>query len=128
MTLIFNKRWDILVFMNSDTSKVQEFCEARDWDQYHNPKELSIGLITEASELLEKFRFLTEDQVNEKMRDPEFRDQVGDELADAYFFVLRFAQMNGFELSEVLETKLVKNDRKYPVERSKGSNKKYTEL
>ena len=114
--------------MKSDVEKIREFCEARDWDQYHSPKELSIGLITEASELLENFRFLSEDQINEKMRDPEFREQIGDELADVYFFMLRFAQMNGFDLTEVLESKLVKNDRKYPVERARGSNKKYTEL
>jgi len=81
---------------------VQDFCEARDWDQYHSPKELAIGIVTEAGELLDLFRFRSETEVAELLSDPEGRRQVQDELSDVLFFVLRMAQRVGFDLSESL--------------------------
>lgn len=107
--------------------KVQKFCKDRDWDQFHNPKDLAIGISTEASELLDLFRFKRDDDIKEIMSNPSKRQAVGEELADVLYFLLRFAQMNGFDLSEELNKKLEKNNIKYPVEKSKGSNKKYNE-
>ncbi len=107
---------------------VQKFCEERDWDQFHNPKDLAIGVSTEAAELLDIFRFKTAEQMNEMLKDPGKREAIGEELADVLYFILRFCQMNGFDLSDELVRKIGKNSRKYPVEKSKGSNKKYTEL
>jgi NTP pyrophosphatase (non-canonical NTP hydrolase) len=107
--------------------KVQKFCEERDWDKFHNPKELAIGMVTEASELLDIFRFKKEEDIKAIISDPNKRQKVGEELADVFYFVLRFAQMNSFDLSEELEKKLEKNNQKYPVEKAKGSNKKYNE-
>ena len=107
--------------------KVKEFCEARDWDQYHDPKELSIGLITEAAELLEHFRFKSSEQMNSLLQDSLKQEEVKEELADSLFFILRFAQMNNVDLSSSLINKLKKNDEKYPVSKVKGLNKKYTE-
>lgn len=109
-------------------NKVQEFCEVRDWDQFHNPKELAIGMSTEANELLDIFRFKSEEDMKEIMSNPEKREQVIDELADVLFFVLRFAQMNDIDLEDGLSKKINKNASKYPVEKVRGSNKKYTEL
>lgn len=108
--------------------KLKEFCEARDWDQFHEPKDLAIGLITEAAELLEHFRFRTTEQVVERMADSKTREAIEDELADALFFVLRFAERNQIDLSTALERKMVKNARKYPVDLARGSNRKYTEF
>ena len=105
---------------------VQKFCEDRDWDQFHNPKDLAIMLSTEAAELLEIFRYKDEKQVEEIMNGPK-RRQVEDEVADLFFGVLRFAQKNDIDISTALDTKMVENVKKYPVELVKGKNKKYNE-
>ncbi len=110
------------------TEKVKEFCEARDWDQFHDPKDLAIGISTEANELLSIFRFQSDGQMQEIFEDPEKRAQVEEEAADTLFFLLRFAQMNGLDLAACLEQKLKRNEEKYPVEKVKGKNLKYTEL
>lgn len=94
---------------------IQKFCEERNWDPYHGPKDLAIGLVTEGSELLELFRFVNEDQAARMMKDPEQRQKIADELADSLYFILRFAQMFGFDLSQAVEDKLVKNAKKYPA-------------
>ena len=105
-----------------------EFCAARDWNQFHSADQLAVGLATESAELLALFRFKSPDQVKILMASESGRSKVSDELADVYFFLLRFAQMNQFDLSEALAVKLVKNEAKYPVARSKGKNLKYDEL
>tara|TARA_Y100000031_G_scaffold127432_1_gene145093 strand:+ start:7584 stop:7943 length:360 start_codon:yes stop_codon:yes gene_type:complete len=107
--------------------KIQKFCEDRDWDQFHNPKDLAIGIITEASELLENFRFKSEKEVEEIIKS-EKRKEITEELADIVFFVLRFAQKYNVDLSKELEEKIKKSALKYPIEKAKGSNQKYTEL
>ena len=104
---------------------VRAFCEARDWDQFHTPKELAIGISTEANELLEIFRFMTDEQQAKLLADEQTRGHIEDELADTAFFVLRFAQMNGIDLSRALERKIAKNAKKYPVETSRGDNRKH---
>ncbi len=120
---------DVTATVETLKAKVREFCEERDWDQFHDAKELAIGLITEASELLEHFRFRSAREIEERLeRDAKHREAVEDELADALFFVLRFAQKNGVDLAAALARKMEKNARKYPVELAKGSNRKYTEF
>ena len=106
---------------------VRNFCEERDWDQFHPAKDLAIGLSTESNELLDLFRFKTDAAIAEKMQTREFKEKVSDELADVFFFVLRFAQMNEIDLAESLLQKIEKNKVKYPIETAKGSNKKYNE-
>lgn len=108
--------------------KVQRFCEERDWDQFHNPKDLAIGISTEANELLDIFRFQSDGQMREIFADEKKRRRVEEELADTLFFILRFAQMNDIDLERVLDEKILKNAQKYPVEKIKGKNLKYTEL
>ena len=110
------------------TLSVRRFCEARDWDQYHGPKDLAIGVITEASELLEHFRFLSEQEALALFSDQEKRAEIEDELADVLFFLLRFSQRFDIDLGQALIRKIEKSEEKYPVEKSKGSNRKYTEL
>ncbi len=107
---------------------VQSFCEQRDWDQYHTPKELGIGMITEASELLEQFRFLDLDQQHELLNNPETRSKIEDELADITFFILRFAQRFDIDLHDALTRKNETNKQRYPVDKARGQNLKYTEL
>ncbi len=108
-------------------SLVAGFCAERDWDMYHNPKDLAIGMATEASELLEIFRFKDAAQSAAAVSDPVRGIDIRDELSDVFYFVLRFAQMNGIDLTEALEEKLEKNAEKYPADRVRGRNEKYNE-
>ena len=103
-------------------SKVKLFCEQRDWDQYHNAKDLAIGIITEAAELLEHFRFQPDKVLSMK------KAQISEEIADIFYFLLRFAQKFDIDLSSSLINKIKINKAKYPISKCKGSNKKYTEL
>ena len=114
--------------INDLKQKVKIFCEERDWDQFHNPKDLAIGISTEANELLDIFRFKKEEQMKEMFHDEPSKSHIEEELADVLFFVLRFAQMNGLDLNDCLDSKLEKNSKKYSVEKCKGKNLKYTEI
>lgn len=118
--------------MTSEISDLQEtiknFCTERDWDQFHSPKDLAIGLVNEASELLEHFRYKNDQECLEILKSISTRQKVEDELADVFYYVLRFSQFYGIDLVGALKTKMRKNADKYPVEKSRGSNKKYTEL
>ena len=107
---------------------VKKFSAERDWDQFHNAKDLAVGIVTEASELLEMFRFKSEREVESILKDPKKAREVQDELADVFYFALRFAQKYGIDVSTALRKKINENTRKYPVRWAKGSNKKYTEL
>jgi len=107
---------------------VQKFCEERDWDQYHGPKDLAIGIVTEAAELLDHFRFKNEAEARKYLTNRKKRLEVQDEVADTLFMLLRFAQMYNIDLTKSLKRKISNNHKKYPVYKSKGSNKKYTEL
>jgi NTP pyrophosphatase (non-canonical NTP hydrolase) len=108
--------------------KVKAFCDARDWAKYHGAKDLAIGLITESSELLELFRFKSQQEIEAMFSDLSKRQEIAEELADSFYFVLRFAERYNIDLSIELQKKMSENEKKYPVEKSKGSNKKYDEL
>lgn len=110
------------------TEKVKAFCEERDWDQFHNPKDLAIGISTEANELLDLFRFKNEQDMQLIFSNAEKRKKVEDEVADVFFFLLRFAQMNHLDLKQALDRKISKNAEKYPVQLAKGRNDKYSDL
>ena len=110
------------------TDIVMRFCEERDWSQYHGLKDLAIGISTEAGELLDLFRFKCDDECLRMLDSDRGRTDISDELADVLFFVLRFAKAADIDLREALESKVAKNALKYPVDKAKGSNKKYTEL
>ena len=108
--------------------RVQKFCEEREWDQFHPPKELAIGLITEAAELLEIFRFQSDEQIREAFADPKKKEEIEDEIADCLFFILRFAGRHDIDLVRATERKIAKSAAKYPVEKARGNNRKYDQL
>lgn len=109
----------------SDLTKIiKVFCEERDWDQFHSPKDLAIGAVTESAELLEIFRFKSEEEVKKILFDPKGTQMVGDELSDVLFFILRFSQLYDIDLTEAFKSKMQKNALKYPVEEFKGKNHK----
>ena len=104
------------------------FCEARDWDQYHDAKELAISIVIESTELLELFRFKNKAEMREIFAAADKREEVCDELADVLFALLRFAQLYDIDLTSEFYRKMKKNEAKYPVELARGSNKKYDEF
>src|SRR3972149_7606817 len=105
-------------------NKIKKFCDDRDWDQYHNPKDLAIGIVTEASELLDHFRFKSEKEIIEMLNSPQKRELISEELADVFYFVLRLPKKYNIDLTTELNVKMGKNEEKYPIEKAKGSNKK----
>lgn len=108
--------------------RVRSFVHERDWEQYHFPKDLAIGLAIEAAEVMEHFRFRSNEEVAAQLRDPAFLRSIGHELADVLYFVLLTCDYLGLDASSLLEEKLAISAERYPVELARGSNRKYTEL
>jgi NTP pyrophosphatase (non-canonical NTP hydrolase) len=107
---------------------VKKHCDERDWDQYHNPKDLAIGVSIEASELLEHFIYKSEKEMKEMLEDPNKRKEISEEMSDTLYYIIRIAQMNDIDLARAFDEKMEQNRKKYPIEKSRGSNKKYNEL
>lgn len=103
---------------------VRSFAEARDWQQFHTPKNLASALIVEAAELLEHYQWLTPEQ--SAALDPAAREAVAREMADVLIYLLRLAQVQGIDLLAAAEAKLADNARRYPVETAHGSSAKST--
>jgi NTP pyrophosphatase (non-canonical NTP hydrolase) len=110
------------------TAKALAFRDARDWAQFHRPKDLALGLAIEAGELGELFLWKTEAEVEAALGEPAFRRRLLEELADVQMFLLYLGARAGIDLGEAVEAKLEVNARKYPVERARGTAKKYDEL
>ena len=106
--------------------KLRAFADERDWDQFHSPKNISMALAVEASELLEHFQWLTEAQSHNLSS--EKREAVAQEIADVLLYLVRIADKLDINLLEAANKKLVLNAGKYPAEKARGNNKKYTEL
>lgn len=105
--------------LDAMTTQVRDFCDARDWRKYHTPKELAIGMATESSELLQLFRFMSDEHIAEMFQDPRQRQTI-EEVADTLLFLLRFADLNDIDLQAALSSKLKRNGERYPVDT--GSN------
>ncbi len=116
--------------MNSDllslTQSLREFAKEREWEQFHSPKNLASALTVEASELLEHFQWLTEQQSRELPA--EKKADVAAEAADVLLYLLQLCDKLEIDLVEAARAKLAVNADKYPVERALGSSKKYTEI
>ena len=106
-------------------AQLQKFADDRDWDQFHSPKNLSMALSVEASELVECFQWLTEEQ--SQNLSPEQLSAVKDEMADVQIYLLRLATKLNVNMVEAVNQKIKKNALKYPIDKVKGSAKKYTE-
>jgi NTP pyrophosphatase (non-canonical NTP hydrolase) len=105
--------------------KLRAFAEARDWDQFHSPKNLSMALMVEVAELMEHFQWLTEAQSFDLAA--ENKNAVSEELADILLYLVRLSDKLGVDLLEAALYKLEKNAVKYPAEQVRGSAKKYSE-
>lgn len=105
--------------------RLRQFAEARDWERYHSPKNLTMALAGEAGELIEHFQWLTEEQSH--ALSAEQRDAVALEMADIFLYLLRLADKLNVDLVAVAYEKIAMNERRYPADQVRGSAKKYTE-
>ncbi len=105
--------------------RLREFVRERDWEQFHSPKNLAMAMIVEAAELVEHFQWATEQESRELSA--EKRERVAHELADTFVYLLRIADVLEIDLIDAANAKIDLNAKKYPVEKVRGSNAKYTE-
>lgn len=103
-----------------------EFRQARDWEQFHNPRNLATAISVEAAELLEPFRWASEQQAREIVI--KNRAEISNEIADIAILLTYLAHDLGIDIDEAVTCKIESNEARYPVERARGTNKKYTEL
>ena len=100
---------------------VRQFRDARQWRQFHSPKNLSMSIAIEAAELMEHFQWLTTEQATALAKDnPEARAAIAEELADVFIYCFSLADMIECDVAEIIFDKLAKNDEKYPVETYQG--------
>ncbi len=104
--------------------RINAFVAERDWAQFHTPKNLAMAMIVEAAELVEQFQWDT--PAESQVLTPEKREAVSHELADTFVYLLRIAEVLQIDLVEAAHQKIDLNAKKYPVEKAKGSNAKYT--
>ncbi len=106
--------------------KLRTFAAARDWEQFHTPRNLASALSVEAAELLEIFQWSRGEGWGE-LSDPVLKERVEEELADVFLYLLRFADLAGVNLGDAAAKKIERNAIKYPVSTSKGTDRKYNE-
>ena len=102
------------------TKALIKFRNERDWDQFHNPKDLAVALSIEASELLENFLWKSHEEAN--------KEKVKEELADVFAYAFLLADKYDFDVKQIVLDKIKSNGEKYPINKAKGTAKKYTEL
>lgn len=106
--------------MNEILSRLRQFRDDRDWGQFHNPKDLALALSIESGELLEEFLWKAPEEADV--------DRVRDELADVFAFAFLLADSYDFDVKQIVMDKINKNEQKYPVEKARGTARKYTDL
>ena len=108
------------------TQRIIDFRDARDWKQFHNPKDVALSLVLEAVEVMEHFQWKSEEEMKEYIK--THKKEIGEELSDVLYWVLLMSKDLDINIVEALEQKLQKNDNKYPVEKAFGRHNKYNEL
>ena len=108
------------------TARIQAFVDARDWRQFHTPKDLAVAIAAEAGELMQHFVWQQQGQIDERVRDR--RDEIASEIADVGILLFELADNLGLDLGDVMAAKMARNEERYPVHKAKGNNRKYSEL
>ncbi|MDX6766038.1 MAG: nucleotide pyrophosphohydrolase [Candidatus Methylacidiphilales bacterium] len=108
------------------TREIVSFRDARDWKQFHNPKEMAVALTAEAGELLQHFVWQDHEQSHRRVADR--RPELASEMADIAILLFEMARDCEINLAEAMRAKLARNEERYPVAKARGSNKKYNEL
>jgi NTP pyrophosphatase (non-canonical NTP hydrolase) len=104
------------------------FRDARDWKQFHDAKNLAMGMAVECAELQELFLWKSAAEVTALLATPAGQERASEELADVFIYLLYLSEACGVDLSEAVGRKLMLNEARYPVDKTYGSHKKYTEL
>jgi len=104
--------------------KVVAFCEARDWKQFHNPKDVSLSLMLEAAEVVEHFQWKSKEEMERHVKD--HKDEIAEEVADTFYWILLLSHYLEIDLVEAFHRKMKQNEAKYPVDKAKGRHDKYT--
>ena len=112
--------------INKIAKKIIQFRDERDWMQFHDPKNMAVSIILEASELLEHFQWKTKEEVEKYVM--QNKSEIKDEIADIALYLFELADNLGINLIGAMEEKLKKNAMKYPVEKAKGKHTKYNKL
>ena len=108
------------------TTLVRSFADSRDWQQFHTARNLVLALVGETGELAAEFQWISDDKIVNALQDADKREAVGSELADVFIYLLRLADVTGINLAEELKKKIAINEKRYPVDKAKGSAAKYT--
>ena len=108
------------------TEKIIAFRNARDWKQFHNPKDVALSLVLEAGEVMEHFQWENKEEVEKYIKTN--KNDIGEELADVLYWVLLMSYDLKIDILDALEKKLEKNKVKYPIEKAKGKHTKYNKL
>ena len=108
------------------TARIRTFVAAREWQQFHNPKDMAVAIAAEAGELMQHFVWQQPDQV--ERRAVEKREEIASEIADVGILLFEMADLLGMNLGEVMEAKIARNEVRYPAAKSRGNNLKYNEL
>jgi dCTP diphosphatase len=111
--------------INNIQNQLQNFASERDWEQFHTPKNLAMALSVEAAELVEIFQWLNPEE--SKLPDKRQLELINSEVADIAMYLLRFCDLLDVNLEDAIQTKIVKNAEKYPINLSKGNAKKYNQ-
>lgn len=112
--------------IKSLTKRIIDFRNARDWKQFHNPKDVSLSLVLEASEVMEHFQWKNKEEIDKYIVDA--KEDISDEIADVLYWVLLLCYDLKIDPLKALDKKIAKNEAKYPVEKSKGKHTKYNKL
>jgi len=112
--------------VNQITEKIKKFRDERDWMQFHDPKNMAVSIILEASELLEHFQWKTTEEVEQYTK--QNHTEIKDEISDIALYLFELADNLEINLIDAMDEKLKKNEIKYPVEKAKGKHTKYNKL
>ncbi|MFT4303709.1 MAG: nucleotide pyrophosphohydrolase [Candidatus Woesearchaeota archaeon] len=105
---------------------VKKFVDDRDWEQFHNPKDVALALSIEVAEVLEHFRWKSPDEVKEWLTNPNNKKELADEIGDCVYFLFDLARVSNIDIAKAFEEKIEKSAEKYPIELVKGKHHKYT--
>lgn len=123
---MFNK--DAELNISSLKERLARFRDERDWMQFHKPKDLAMAISIESGELLERFLWKKQEEIDLNLQDNEKRKRVVDEFADVVITAINFANALNIDIASVVLDKIEQNDLKYPADKARGTAKKYTEL
>ncbi len=112
--------------IKSLTQRIINFRNARDWKQFHNPKDASLSLILEAAEVMEHFQWKNKEEIEEHVKN--HKNEIGEELADVLYWVLLMSNDLNIDILAALDKKIAKNNLRYPIEKTKGKHTKYNQL